>query len=190
MDTPNQVYYLPDCPTPSRDAQGKPAISLLQWGAKGILQLTSQWTVENFLLEELQAYLIQQCSDAPEAIQLMIAPLTIREVALVLNPDGDNPQVLGTSQSSGYPPYVAAFSINLTAGQIKPVIEALSGELNRLAVNYRIALQKRIVSQGSINFNQPASQGETKGLYQLTKTVEVELERRADIGRWTGNYES
>ncbi|MEA5451783.1 hypothetical protein VB780_24615 [Leptolyngbya sp. CCNP1308] len=183
---PTRFYYVPGAPVPQRDAQSRTAISLMKVGEKGFLQLTSQWCLSPLQLDELRAALAEQCSDVdPATLQVAFAPVTVEEVSLVLTPKAEKPQVLGTSGSSGYPPYAAVFSVNLTEAQQDSVAEALSGERDRLMVRYWVALQKQVTSEGSFSLDSPRFFQTTKAAHRLTQPVSLKLERTADVADWT-----
>lgn len=147
---PSSFYYIPGAPGPQRNSQGVPAISLFASDQVAILQLSSQWD-NSIQLEELRKYLANKFPELKlAAIRLQSAPLVVEEVRLTLKDNAGNPEVLGTSNSSGHPPFSAVFSVQLSNEQKAQAISAFNGHKGFLTISYQASLSVECFAEVSV----------------------------------------
>ncbi len=146
----NQFYYLPGDPVPQRDSRGNPAVSLMATCDFAMLQVSSQWQVTDRQLEALKADLQAQNDLPTDDLRLEPAPVRIDTVELLLTTNAGEAEVLATSQSSGYAPFSAVFSVTLTAEQKAQASSALGGRPDLLLVTYRVLVDLPLDGQVEI----------------------------------------
>ena len=136
---PHTYRYTPLAATVARDNAGRAQISLIKAGTFAMLNCTTMWGVTGAALEVARAKLAAQLRLAePSQVTLTPAPVEVGPVELLLGDGSGRFDTLLTAQSSGMPPYSAAFSATLTEAQRTSVEKALGGERGFLAVRYSV----------------------------------------------------
>lgn len=136
--TPLITVYLPGAATPQRDPQGEPTLSCLVAGGMTMLQLGVELQPDAAALERLRQHIAAQRGIDAAQVQLTPAPVTIESVTLALADEHGAPQTLATSQSSGFPPYNAIFSVQLDDAQKSRALSAIGGQTGLLSITYRM----------------------------------------------------
>lgn len=140
---PSTFFYVPEAPTPRRDPQGRPVLSLWVADEWGMLQLESRWGADEEQIEAARAALGERFGEEEAAsFELQPAPATVREVVLWQG-DGSGPlERLHTASSSGFPPFPTVFNLRLDAEQKERVVACLNGRQGFLALSYEISLER------------------------------------------------
>lgn len=148
------IYYIPAAPVPQRNADGIPAISLFVLDQMAMLQLSSQWEVSTSQLEALKTNVLQQFPALKsETLRLLPAPVEVERVELLLTNATGKPELLETAKSSGYPPFSAIFSVQLSNEQKGQAVSAFNGRNDLLTVTYYAALSQQAIAQVTIAGN-------------------------------------
>lgn len=147
---PTSFYYIPGVPTSQRTSQGHPAVSLMVLDKFAMLQISSEWAVVSKQLKGLQKEIAQPLDLEPDEIQLQPAPITVEEVTLSLKNEQGDFEVLKTAQSSGYLPFSALFSVQLSNAQKAQAIAAFNGRKDQLMVTYKASLDVGISAKATI----------------------------------------
>jgi len=150
---PTSFYYIPGAPVSQRNSQGHPAISLMVLDQFAMLQLSSEWAVAPEQLNELQKTIANQLNLEPDEVQLQPAPVTVEEVTLSLKTEQGDFEVLKTTQSSGYLPFSALFSVQLSNEQKAQAIAAFNDRKDQLIVTYKASLDVGISAKVTISGN-------------------------------------
>ncbi|MBD2020598.1 hypothetical protein H6F43_10395 [Leptolyngbya sp. FACHB-36] len=151
---PATVYFIPAAPVSQRNANGSLAISLFVLDQMAMLQLSSQWEVPTNQLEALKTAVLQQFPALKlESLQLLPAPVEVERVELSLSNAAGKPECLGTTKSSGYPPFSAIFSVQLSNEQKAQAVSAFNGRKDLLTVTYYAALPKQAIAEVAISGN-------------------------------------
>jgi hypothetical protein len=128
-----------------------------------MLQLGTQFTLTQAEQEAALAHIADQFPALASA-RLQPAPLTVQKVAVLLADEAGKPFELKSSTSSGYPPYTAIFSIQLSQDQAAQAIAAINGRSELLFVDYTINVPNEVAAT-------------------LAGTPNC-LTRRCDVARW------
>ncbi len=144
----SSFYYIPGTPGPQRTAQGSPMISLMALDQFAMLQVSSEWNVTSEQLEAISKTIATQCH--PSDIHLQLAPIAVESVTLSLKNERGDFDVLDTTQSSGYVPFSAVFSVQLTNEQKAQAIAAFNGRDDQLKVTYKATLAVEIYAKATI----------------------------------------
>jgi hypothetical protein len=141
-DRPSQFYYLPAAPSPQCNAQGIPAISLMVLDQFSMLQLSSQWVVNDRTVDALKVHLSQKFPEIDQAkIDIQLAPVTVNQVQLKLKNQAGNEDILNAGVSSGQSPFSKVFSVDLSAEQQALVIAVFKGRSDLLSICYHGTVQ-------------------------------------------------
>ena len=135
---PRSYYFLPSAAGVRRDATGHPMISLLDVGATGsYLMFTATWQASAASLDALRREIAagHQDPDA-DSIQLAFAPLSGVECHALLGDGSGQFKTVGTSATSGMPPYDAVFNLSVPPDRAADAARAVRGEAGFLAVEY------------------------------------------------------
>jgi hypothetical protein len=131
-------FYVPGDPGPELTG-GSPAASIVATGTGGFLQLGVHWDVSQAQLNQMQDYLRHQLPELDAAPELRPESLAVDAVNLALQmPDGTT-NLLGTANSSGFPPFTALFNLSLDAARFAQAGSALRGREKVLTVSYQIS---------------------------------------------------
>lgn len=130
-------YYLPATPLPETDLNGEPTAMLWLLSDTSRLQIGVRLSAEDAQLEALRQELATRQNTEPALIQLSPAPVSVRQVMLVLMENGDR-TLTKTGASSGYPPYSAVFQVALTDAQAAQVSAAFGGRQDSLLITYEL----------------------------------------------------
>ncbi len=136
---PERFFYLPAAPTSELAPNGSSTLLLFVSDKSGILQLGAQWHVSESIFAALRTAIIAKHTWLEaEFIQFAPVPITLHEAVVLLGDGSAGDSVpLASTASSGYPPYIAVFSIALNADQVARARAALSGRGHFLQVAYR-----------------------------------------------------
>jgi hypothetical protein len=138
-DDPDTFVFAPRKPDLALDENGRRQLNLLNAGPVSFLQVTGMWGLSAPKLDALRGELARKLGRNPATLRLRPQADTVRNVELRLG-EGADAVVLGTSTSSGVPPYHAAFSVMLDdPKRINRVKEALEGKERQLVLRYDIA---------------------------------------------------
>jgi hypothetical protein len=144
--TMNSWRYIPGGPVPEKSGS-RPTLHLYVTAAGGILQLGTQWTVEPGLIEKLKRKIADRAQRDEAELRLQPAPGSVKQVAVEIG-DGKGLSVtVGTSSSSGFPPYNAIFRITLDNEKKNAVVAALNGRSGFLAVRYHASVFQKVSAQ-------------------------------------------
>ncbi|KAM3093741.1 hypothetical protein ACKFKG_18495 [Phormidesmis sp. 146-35] len=144
----SSFYYIPGAPVSQRTSQGLPSISLMAIDQFAMLQVSSEWTVAPEQLEAISNTIASQCH--PSDIQLQLAPIVVESVTLLLKNERGEFEILGTTQSSGYVPFSAVFSVQLVNEQKAQAIAAFNGRADQLKVTYKATLEVEVSAKVTI----------------------------------------
>jgi hypothetical protein len=133
---PLSFSYLPGSPGPQRGADGAPSVSCLVAGPMTMLQVGAEWGASEAQLGRLRRHLGRERGLDPERIKLHPAPVRVERVELRLADAAGAAQTLASSESSGYPPFSAIFSVQLDEAQKAQALAALGGRAGLLTVAY------------------------------------------------------
>ncbi|UVT19101.1 MAG: hypothetical protein H8K03_14965 [Nitrospira sp.] len=139
-DSPDTFYHVPGEPSPERDPQGKPTLSLLALGDTAILKLGAQWGPEEKTLDAFRRDIVDEFSTRRltlSTIRLIHSPITMRSADLVVTCENGRSELLQSVATSGFPPFMAIFNVRLNAVAKASVIRALHGSPYLLTVKYR-----------------------------------------------------
>ncbi|MGG6264659.1 hypothetical protein ACQ4M3_15055 [Leptolyngbya sp. AN03gr2] len=142
---PTRFYYIPGTPKSQETPQGHPAASMIVLDQVAMLQLSSEWSVRSEELEELESAITEQFE--LETVSLQPAPLSIESVTLSLRTNKGDYEVLSESESSGYPPYTAVFSVQLEGDQKAQAIAAFNGRKEQLIITYKAVLRASVIER-------------------------------------------
>jgi hypothetical protein len=139
----NSWRYIPGEPVPEKSGS-RPTLHLYVSAAGGILQLGTQWTVEPRLIEKLKREIADSAQREEAELQLQPAPGSVKQVAVEIGDGKGLSLAVGTSSSSGFPPYNAIFRITLDNEKKNAVVAALNGRSGFLAVRYRASVSQKV----------------------------------------------
>lgn len=115
---------------------GTPQISLISAGGIHMLSLTAIWGVPSPQLEAARGVLAAEAGVDAARIELRPSPHAVGEVALRFGNGAGAWEEAARTQSSGMPPYHAAFSLMLDDARADKVKRALAGEAGLFGVAY------------------------------------------------------
>jgi hypothetical protein len=137
--------YLPTSPGPVLDPAGRPSLNLLLAGEKAYLALSAQWDPPAERLEQLRAQLADLNSELdPALIKLAPPQLEVGDITLGTQAGGRFHE-LRTVRSSGFPPWTAAFNLELDEAATEAAQAALAGRRKRLLLRFKADLEGRAV---------------------------------------------
>ncbi|UVT16504.1 MAG: hypothetical protein H8K04_02760 [Nitrospira sp.] len=139
-DSPDTFYYVPGEPSPERDPQGKPTLSLLAFEDTAILKLGARWGPEEKTLDAFRRDIVDQFPTrrlTSSMVRLTHSPITMRSADLVVTCENGRSEFLQSVATSGFPPFMAIFNVRLNAVAKASVIRALHGTPHLLTVKYR-----------------------------------------------------
>ncbi|WP_124981356.1 hypothetical protein [Nonlabens xiamenensis] len=131
-------YYYPAHPSPQKDGQGHPMLSLMGAGNIYFLQVSSTWQATEEELQELTELLIEK-ELIENSQQLQPAPLKDIQARLCAYPDFQT--TYSTSSTSGHYPYAAVFNLTLSEEEQQQVVPAFEGQQEKLAVQYVASIE-------------------------------------------------
>lgn len=115
---------------------GTPQISLISAGGIHMLSLTAIWGVPSPQLEAARGLLAAEAGVDAARIELRPSPHAVGEVVLRFGDGAGAWEEAARTQSSGMPPYHAAFSLMLDDARADKVRRALGGEAGLFGVAY------------------------------------------------------
>ena len=128
--------YRPRAPGLARGGDGRAQFSLIAAGPVIMLALTASWGVPAATLDAVRADLAARAQLPPAQLSLSPEPVQVGTVRLMLGDGAGGFEELAKTQSSGAPPYHAAFNLMLSAEQAAKVRKALGGERGWLELRY------------------------------------------------------
>ena len=136
---PGVVRYVPGDPSPERDPQGHPTLTLVVSDRGAILQLGTWWTVAP---DALAALAVALAAARPDLAGARLQPAPVRVTAATLKIAGPDGSLLPvkTSTTSGLPPWNAVFSATLDSAQKAQAVAAVHGRRDLVVVDYALAL--------------------------------------------------
>ena len=137
LENEQLFYYLPTAPIPETDLNGEPTAILWLLSDTSRLQIGVSLSAEDTQLEALRQALANRQDVEPALIRLSPAPVSVRQVTLMLMDNGDR-ILTDNSSSSGYPPYSALFQTVLTDAQAAQVSAAFGGRGDILLITYEL----------------------------------------------------
>lgn len=126
-------------PWPQRSPAGDPLISLIEAGDHAFAQLSVQLDPPGSELEALRALLGRDDAGEVVPVTLESAVTAVTGIRIILDPDGAA-RTVATSSGSGYPPYTAVFSLQLTGEDRELVKSAMTGTEHQVEVVYMVDL--------------------------------------------------
>jgi hypothetical protein len=142
----NSWRYIPGGPVPEKSGS-RPTLHLYVSAAGGILQLGTQWTVEPGLLQKLKKEIADRAQREEAELRLQPALGSVKQVAVEIGDGKGLSLAVGTSSSSGFPPYNAIFRITLDNEKKNAVVAALNGRSGFLAARYRASVSQKVSAQ-------------------------------------------
>lgn len=130
--------YRPRAPGLARGADGRAQFALVGAGAITMLALTASWGVPAATLDAVRAELAARAQVPAAQLGLAPAPVEVGTVRLLLGDGAGGFEELAKAQSSGVPPYQAAFNVMLDAERAAKVRKALGGERGWLQLRYEV----------------------------------------------------
>lgn len=115
---------------------GTPQMSLISAGGIHMLSLTAIWGVPSAQLEAARKALAAETGIDAARIELRPSPHAVGEVVLRFGDGAGGWEDAARTQSSGMPPYHAAFSLMLDDARADKVRRALGGETGLFGVAY------------------------------------------------------
>jgi len=149
--------YRPRAPGLARGGDGRAQFSLIGAGAVTMLALTASWGVPAATLDAVRAELAARAQLPPAQLSLSPEPVEVGTVRLMLGDGAGGFEELAKTQSSGAPPYHAAFNLMLDAEQAAKVRKALSGERGWLELRYETRSAAPVRRAGSAYSEQSLS---------------------------------
>ena len=125
-------------PSPQTAPGGAALISIIEAGALALAQLSVQLDPPASDLEALRV-LLGGDDETRAPVTLESAVSEVIGIQIIADPDGEA-HVLGTSKGSGFPPYTAVFSLQLTGADRDVVKSTLSGDERRVEVRYTVEI--------------------------------------------------
>ncbi len=123
-------------PWPQTTPRGDPLISVIDAGVFSLAQLSAQLDPPASQLEALRA-LLGRDGDEVAPVTLESAVSAVTGIRIIADPAGEA-RVLATSRGSGFPPYTAVFSLQLTGADRDLVKSALNGTERQIEVRYTV----------------------------------------------------
>lgn len=137
-----RFFYLPGAPQPECNAAGAPTVALWVTDNDARLQLGVQWRLTTEQETTLRQRIArEQPTLSANQIRLQPALVQVQLVELLMAAEDTAPTVIGTSGSSGFPPYTALFAVHLNAAAKQHAIAALHGRHGFLTVRYTLQTQ-------------------------------------------------
>ena len=138
-DDPAVFTYVPGDPSPERDPAGRPTLMLWATDQGAMLQLGSQWTVDESTLLALREHIVERFAEShlqPRQVRLMPVQAAIERVTLAIGDGAGRFEEIQSVGSSGFPPYTALFHVQITAAQKAHAVGALDGNAGYMEVTY------------------------------------------------------
>lgn len=140
-------YVLPKDADLERDASGRPMLTMIDLGSSGFLSFTARWAASASDLDALRIELASRAGvDDARLITLSFAPIQSPRCHVSIRDRAGDDQVIATSTTSGYPPYNAAFGLQLEGENLDAAKAAIAGERNRVRVDYQADLRAPIAA--------------------------------------------
>lgn len=130
--------YRARAPGLARGPDGRAQFTLVGAGAITMLALTASWGVPAATLDAVRAELAARAQVPAAQLGLAPAAVEVGTVRLLLGDGAGGFEELGKAQSSGVPPYHAAFNVMLDAERAAKVRKALGGERGWLRLSYEV----------------------------------------------------
>lgn len=128
--------YLPTMSGPQRAPDGSAMVSVLHAGDLAMVQLSVQLDPSAAVLERGRARIAALPGCAP-SLSLEAAVTAVEQVEIVADPRGE-PRILASSAGSGYPPYVAVFSLRPDGDDLSALEHALAGRPDEVEVRHHV----------------------------------------------------
>ena len=136
-DDPPVLFYVPAAPGPELGPNGNPTLSVFKMPQMTTLQLGAHLSLSADEETALKAKIAARYP-AYSASMLRIAPITVRNAAVLIADANGAFSQLGTSPTSAFPPFAAIFSLPLTPEGASRAISAIGGNRGLLVVDYTI----------------------------------------------------
>lgn len=136
-DDPPTLSYVPATPGPELGPNGNPTLSVFKMPQMTTLQLGAHLSLSAEEETALKAKIATRYP-AYSSASLRLAPITVRNAAVLIADDKGAFSQLGTSPTSAFPPFAAIFSLPLTPECASRAISAIGGTRGLLVVDYTI----------------------------------------------------
>lgn len=138
---PHSYFFVPTTPDVQRDSNGHPVVTMFDAGASAYLMFTATWQASASSVEALRheiatGHAAGHHEPDPGDIRLAFAPLSDLECHALLGDGTGSAQTVGTSATSGLPPYDALFNITVSPDRADFARRAANGEPGFLAIEY------------------------------------------------------
>lgn len=138
-------FFVPGSPVAERSPTGEPTLSVMGSQTFGFLQLGAEWTAPQDVLDRLTKFILKNNPDVQAPVRLVMAPLRVLSIDLVLEREGNAPEVLQSqTQLSSIGPIKALFSVSLDQSHRTQVLDALEGKKGKLSVVVNATLDKGV----------------------------------------------
>ncbi|QWP76953.1 hypothetical protein J5226_00655 [Lysobacter sp. K5869] len=179
--------YRPCAPGVARGGDGRAQFSLIGAGPVTMLALTASWGVPSAALDAVRAELAARAQVPPAQLSLSPEPVEVGSVRLMLGDGAGGFEELAKAQSSGAPPYHAAFNLMLTAEQAAKVRKALAGERGWLELRYEasdaLAARRASSAQTEESLSVDAALRDAQGEAGMSAKLRYSERVEADSGR-------
>lgn len=136
-DDPPALSYVPAAPGPELGPNGNPTLSVFKMPQMTTLQLGAHLSLSTEEETALKAKIAARYP-AYSSASLRLAPITVRNAAVLIADANGAFSQLGTSPTSAFPPFAAIFSLPLTPEYASRAISAIGGNRGLLVVDYTI----------------------------------------------------
>jgi hypothetical protein len=139
-DDVTACYFLPRQPGLQSDADGRPMLTMVDLGASAYLLFTGRWAASEIDLNDLRSELAARDCELVDLVKLSYAPITSPRCNVLIGDGGGSFQTIATSNTSGFPPYDAAFNLFLENDRLAHAKAGLRGEQGFLGIEYQAEL--------------------------------------------------
>jgi len=147
-------YFLPRHPDVQRGANGQPMFSLIDMGSTAYLLFTATWSATREDLEMLRHEIVARYpATRADSLVLTFAPIASPRCDVLMGDSQASFEVFASSATSGFPPYDAAFNLQLQGAHVAQAKAALRGELGYLAIEYTAQLRMPALAKASFSTN-------------------------------------
>lgn len=144
-------FYLPLAVVPQQQSDGKPMVNLFAFDDGGYFHFNAQWRSSDEQLVALRGHLAAILElEQPDLLQLAFAPVSHVQLKLFLSQDESEPVLLGSSSSTGAPPYSSLFNLKLDKPQFERVKQMLTGKTGLISIQLESSWAELLEVRGQL----------------------------------------
>ena len=144
-------FYLPLAVVPQLQSDGKPMVNLFAFDDGGYFHFNAQWRASDEQLASLRGHLAGMLElEQADLLQLAFAPVSQLQLKLFLSQDENEPVLLGTSSSTGTPPYSSLFNLKLDKPQFEQVEQTLTGKTGLISIQLESSWEVLLEVRGQL----------------------------------------